>query len=74
MYTVYGLCHARVIYSKWLLLSWLLHKWKREFFDTNLRSGNLTDVTTECFSLHQSALMKTKAFGQNIGKVSDLKS
>ena len=32
--------------------------------------GNLADVLTECFSLHQGTLMKTEAFRCNIGKVS----
>ena len=40
---------------EWLLLSWLLHKQKREFSDnyTHFGSENLADILTECFSLHQ---------------------
>ena len=38
---------------KWLLLSWLLHKQKREFLIPTLRSENLADVLTQCFSLRQ---------------------
>jgi len=49
--------------SQWLLLSWLLHKLKREFSDTNLRSEeNLADVSTECFSNHQG---KSKELYEN---------
>jgi len=29
------------------------HKWKTEFSDTNFEIGNLADVLTDCFSLHQ---------------------
>jgi len=35
---------------KWLLLSWLPHKWKREFSNANFKIGNLADVSTECFN------------------------
>ena len=38
---------------KWWLLSWLLHKQKIEFSDTNVSSENLSDILTECFSHHQ---------------------
>jgi len=60
----------------WLLLSWVLHKWKREFSDTNfeIRKKNLADISNECFSNHQGERL-TEAFSQNVSKVffSDLK-
>ena len=52
------------VIKKWLLLSWLLHKQKREFSDANLRSENPADVSTECFTF---ARKKTQAFSWNIG-------
>jgi len=46
--------YARFIHIwKWLPLSWLLQKRKREFSDTNLRvkiGRNFANVLTECFS------------------------
>jgi len=51
-----------LVHSKWLSLRWLLLEWKKRVLWSipALRSENLVDVSTECFSL--------EAFSWNIKK------
>ena len=43
--------------------------WIKSSLIPTLRSENLADFSTECFSLHQGALMKTEAFSLNVGSL-----
>ena len=61
--------------SKWLLLSWLLHKWKREFSDTNFEIGkpywlnaNLHQSPNEYWSIqskHRQGFLVSKLVSKN---------
>lgn len=55
--------------SKWLLLSWLLHKQKSELSDTNFEIGTLANILTECFTFAQkhSVKMLVRFFDLKVG-------
>jgi len=55
--------------TQWLLLSWLLHKWKREFSDTNFEIGKPWRHFDWTLQSSTGWKVKTEAFSRNVSKV-----